>query len=123
MPPARAKRRVRPDAARARALERWARYRSELAAAEERAKACLEQAVFARGRDRLWSVKSEIGGRRIRKTGFRTKTGAKLWLREGAQAFVRARKAKALSALPKKDRTIAKAFDTEILFGVGLTKA
>ncbi len=67
--------------------------------------------MFTKGKDRLWSVKSTIGGRKIGKAGFRTKTGARLWLREKSRAFVRARKAKALSALPSRDKTIAKAFE------------
>jgi len=105
------KRRGRPDPARSKALARWARYRAEQAAAEARGKAILQAAEFTKGKDRLWSVKSEAGGRKIRKAGFRTRTGARLWLRDQSRAFVRAQKAKALSALPSRDRTIAKAFE------------
>lgn len=105
------KRRSRPDPARAKAIARWARYRAEQAAAEAQGKAFVEQAVFTKGKDRLWSVKSQIGGRMIQEAGFRTKAGAKLWLRDQSRAFVRARKVKALSALPSRDKTIAKAFE------------
>lgn len=105
------KRRSRPDPVRAKALARWARYRAEQAAADSQGKAILEQGEFTKGKDRLWSVKSTIGGRKIGKAGFRTKTGARLWLREKSSAFVRARKAKALSSLPSRDKTIAKAFE------------
>ncbi len=105
------KRKARPDAARTKALERWARYRAEQAAADERGKAIVKTAIFAQGNDRLWSVKSERGGRKIRKAGFRTKTGAKQWLEEQARAYVLSQKAKALAALPAKDKTIAKAFE------------
>lgn len=93
------------------ALKRWGRYRAEQAAAEERGNAIVEQGEFTKDRDRLWSVKSKVGGRKIAKAGFRTKQGAKLWLKAEAGAYVLARKAKALSALPVKDKKIAKAFE------------
>lgn len=107
-----AKRPRRPDPARAKALARWARYRAELKAAEAQGKAILQRAEFTKGGDRLWSVKSEIGSKKIQNAGFRTKTGARLWLRERSRAFVQARRAKALSALPSRDKTIARAFET-----------
>ena len=93
------------------ALRRWARYRGEQAAAEARGKAIVGQAEFTKDGDRLWSVKSLKAGRKIGKAGFRTKKGAKQWLEAQARAFVRSLKAKALSTLPSKDKTIARAFE------------
>jgi hypothetical protein len=93
------------------ALKRWARYRAEQAEAEERGKAIVEKANFRKSADRLWAAKSGVGGRKITKAGFRTKKGAKQWLEAQARAFVRSRKAKALSTLPSKEKTIAKAFE------------
>ena len=103
----------RRDAARLASLGRWNRYRREVSAAERKAKESLAAAQYGKSADRLWSVKSKIDGSTARKDGFRTKAGAKLWLKERLRFFLRDRRAKALAALPAEDRAIAKAFAVE----------
>ncbi|MGH9443128.1 MAG: hypothetical protein ACRD16_12735 [Thermoanaerobaculia bacterium] len=98
-------------AARANILRRWARYRSAQADAEKKGEAMLKNSEVSRRDDGRWQAKYRTFGQKVRKADFRTRREARQWLRGETAAFVAAERAKALAALPARDKTIAAAFE------------